>query len=115
VAGLCAPAQTAFATNAVVTNAFLHENLPSATYPKTFYDVGNFDEMVDWINGPLINVSAGGAFLSATTKQPLPTTRYRNGRRGCTGRSGTTATTARRRSSGLWPSTCSWCRARGCG
>jgi len=56
-------AQTAFATNAVVENAFLNENLPSVTYPMTFYDIGNFDEMADWITGPLMDVSGAAAVL----------------------------------------------------
>jgi hypothetical protein len=45
--------QSLYSTNAVIQNLFLDQELPDSTFKKTFFDIGQFDELASYIVGPL--------------------------------------------------------------
>lgn len=51
---LSLPVHFPYEQNAALTNAFLQQQFPNETVPKTFYDVGQEEELWEWVQGPLL-------------------------------------------------------------
>jgi hypothetical protein len=60
----------AYSTNAGLYNTFLDQDFPSATWKKTYFDIGNFEELHEWMEGPLLQ----GLYpeVQGYNDQPLP-------------------------------------------